>query len=520
MNLLGYNISYGEIKPDQNRLQALLDLSPPTNANELKRVVGLFAYYARWIENFSKKAAPLMNCKTCPLTDEGFKSFIQLKKDLANASLGTIRDDLPFEVETDASDHAIAGILSQNGRPVAYFSRQLNAAERNYPAVEKEATACVEAIRKWSCFLRGKHFSLYTDQRSVSFMFDRRSRSKIKNNKILCWRIELSQYSYDIKHKPGNSNVAPDALSRIICSTIPFKNRLLALHNSLGHPGFARMYHFVKCRNLPFTSEETKEVCCQSQTCAEIKPRFFKPPQGQLIKATQTFERISMDFKGLLKGKNPYMLVIIDEFSRFPFAFSCRNISTKTVMCCLDKLFCVFGFPSYVHSDRGSSFMSHELKSYLRARGTASSRSTPYHPCSNGQCERCVQTVWCTVKLKLHERSLSEERWEDVLPESLHAIRSLVCLATNETPHDRMFKFNRRSMTGVSMPAWLLKEGPVYLRKFIRNKSDPLCERVYLLDANPSHAHVRLSNGNETTVSTSDLAPVPENGILKMKTIH
>ena len=192
LNLLGYNILYGKIKPDQNRLQALLDLSPPTNANELKRVVGLFAYYAQWIENFSKKAAPLINCKTCPLTDEGLKSFTQLKKDLANASLGTIRDDLHFEVETDASDHAIAGILSQNGRPVAYFSRRLNATERNYPSVEKEATACVEAIRKWSCFLKGKYFSLYTDQRSVSFIFDRRSRSKIKNNKILCWRIELS----------------------------------------------------------------------------------------------------------------------------------------------------------------------------------------------------------------------------------------------------------------------------------------------------------------------------------------
>ena len=106
---------------------------------------------------------------------------------------------------------------------------------------------------------------------------------------------------------------------------------------------------------------------------------------------------------------------------------------------------------------------------------------------------------------------MSGERSEDALPESLQAIRSLVCLATNETPHDRMFKFNRRSMTGVSMPAWLLKEGPVYVRKFIRNKSDPLCERVYLLDANPLYAHVRLSNANETTVSTNDLAPVPEN---------
>ena len=72
-------------------------------------------------------------------------------------------------------------------------------------------------------------------------------------------------------------------------------------------------------------------------------------------------------------------------------------------------------------------------------------------------------------------------------------------------------------MTGVSTPAWLLKEGPVYLRKFIRNKSDSLCERVCLLDANPSYAHVCLSNGNETTVSTSDLAPVPENAYFENK---
>lgn len=105
---------------------------------------------------------------------------------------------------------------------------------------------------------------------------------------------------------------------------------------------------------------------------------------------------------------------------------------------------------------------------------------------------------------------MPEERWEDVLFESLHAIRSLVCLATNETPHNRMFKFDRRSMTGVSMPSWLLHQGPVYLRKFVRCKGDSLCERAYLIDANPSYAHIRLQDGRESTVSTSDLAPLPE----------
>ena len=81
---------------------------------------------------------------------------------MAEASLGVIQDDLPFEVETDTSDYAIAAILLQNGRPISYFSRTLNASEKRYPAVEKEATAIVEAIRKWSHFLRGKHFTLFT----------------------------------------------------------------------------------------------------------------------------------------------------------------------------------------------------------------------------------------------------------------------------------------------------------------------------------------------------------------------
>ena len=100
------------------------------------------------------------------------KAFNLLKSDLGEASLGAIGDDLPFKVETDASDHAIAAILSQNGRPVAYFSRRLNAGEKKYPAIEKDATAIIESIRKWSSFLKGKVFSLVTDQRSISFMFD------------------------------------------------------------------------------------------------------------------------------------------------------------------------------------------------------------------------------------------------------------------------------------------------------------------------------------------------------------
>ena len=107
----------------------------------------------------------------------------------------------------------------------------------------------------------------------------------------------------------------------------------------------------------------------------------------------------------------------------------------------------------------------------------------------------------------LRTRKLEQEQWESVLPEALHCVRSLLCTSTNATPHERFFQFRRRSMFGRSLPSWLVTPGIVLLKKHNRNKYDSLCEEVELLHANPSYAHVRLSDGRETTVSTTELAP-------------
>ena len=80
--MLGYLVAYKQIKPDPKRLQALLDLPEPTCAKEMKRVSGLFAYYAKWIPNFSKKGGPLLHCKAFPLSNEAVIAFKTLKNDL------------------------------------------------------------------------------------------------------------------------------------------------------------------------------------------------------------------------------------------------------------------------------------------------------------------------------------------------------------------------------------------------------------------------------------------------------
>jgi len=125
LDILGYRISHNQVKPDPQRLQPLLDLPAPSTAKELKRVSGMFSYYAKWISTFSEKASPLLHASIFPLDDGALKSFQRLKSDLAKACLGAIADGVPFEVETDASEFALAAILSQDGRLVAFMSRTL-----------------------------------------------------------------------------------------------------------------------------------------------------------------------------------------------------------------------------------------------------------------------------------------------------------------------------------------------------------------------------------------------------------
>lgn len=171
--------------------------------------------------------------------------------------------------------------------------------------------------------------------------------------------------------------------------------------------------------------------------CAEIKPRFLRT-KGTLIKATAPLERISIDFKGPLpcNTNNRYILTIIDEYSRFPFAFPCLDLSSETVKKKLIELFSVFGIPNYVHSDRGTAFVSSDLKDFWHGMGVATSYTTPYNPQGNGQTEGYNGIIWKTVQLSLKTLDLPISHWETVLAQALHSIRSLLCTATGCTPHE------------------------------------------------------------------------------------
>ena len=267
-------------------------------------------------------------------------------------------------------------------------------------------------------------------------------------------------------------------------------------------------------KKLAFSAEDVRKVCSTCEICSELKPRFKKMEEQTLVKATKVFERINIDFKWPLCSSTPnkYILMIIDEYSRFPFAFPCPNMHTQTVINCLNQLFSFRSMLNYIHSDNEKSFVLKELKEFLLKRGIASSKSSPYHPTGNSQVEHYIGVIWKAIRLALKTYNFGVLSWEAVLPDAIQSLRSLLNTATNSTPHELFFNFDRQSQSGKSSPAWLATPGPILLQKFVKtHKNDDLVEEVQLVKANSTYASIRYADERERTVSISDLAPCPKN---------
>ena len=135
----------------------------------------------------------------------------------------------------------------------------------------------------------------------------------------------MSGYRFDIEYRTGQLNLATDAVTRnfnakknygYVNSLIMQDNLLEKLHNGMGCPGITRLFHQVKIRNLRYSLADVTKVCKNCESCSVLKPRFYRPIPGQLVKATQPFERIAVDFKSPLprsrSSNNKFILTIVE----------------------------------------------------------------------------------------------------------------------------------------------------------------------------------------------------------------
>jgi hypothetical protein len=217
---LGHVISKDGIHTSAGHVKAIKEWPRPSKQKEVQQFIGLAQFYHTYIHNFAEIALPLTG-----LLGEGVEfcwdekkehAFIALKEAISKAPVLRIFDpDLPTTVETDASGFALGAVLFQTdehgeSRPVAFTSRKLNSAERNYPTHEQELLAVVHALRTWRYYLDGTHFVVYTDHATLQHF---PTQPKLTRRQAR-WMELLQEYDFDFKYKRGVDNIVPDALSR------------------------------------------------------------------------------------------------------------------------------------------------------------------------------------------------------------------------------------------------------------------------------------------------------------------
>ncbi|WVZ58435.1 hypothetical protein U9M48_008711 [Paspalum notatum var. saurae] len=172
-------------------------------------------YYRRFIKDFSKTAKPMTS-----LTKKNAKylwssnceeAFQTLKKLLTSAPVLAQPDvTKPFDVYCDASGNGLGCVLMQEGRVIAYASRQLRKHEANYPTHDLELAAVVHALKIWRHYLLGNTCHIYTDHKSLKYILTQPE----LNMRQRRWLELIKDYDLEIHYHPGKANVVADALSR------------------------------------------------------------------------------------------------------------------------------------------------------------------------------------------------------------------------------------------------------------------------------------------------------------------
>lgn len=224
---LGHVISSKGCSPNPDKVAAIINWPVPQHKTELKSFLGIAGYYRRFIPDFATIAEPLtsLTSKKALFKWESAqqRAFNSLKLALTTKPLLRFPDfNKDFVLYTDASDVGVGAVLEQPQEDpqqpsvIAYWSRVLDVAERNYTTTEKECLAFVDACKIFRPYLIGRKFTVILDHIALKWLKE----TTDTNSRICRWSLKLQDYDFDIVHRPGSTHANADALSRIPATKI------------------------------------------------------------------------------------------------------------------------------------------------------------------------------------------------------------------------------------------------------------------------------------------------------------
>ena len=215
VGFLGHVVSALGVSVDPGKVEVVMSWERPKSVFEIRSFLGLAGYYRRFIEDFSRLAAPITRLTRKEVKfvwdDSCERAFQELKSRLTSVPILIVPErGQRYTVYCDASKDGLGCVLMQSGKVVAYGSRQLKNHEQNYPAHDMELAAVVFALKIWRHYIYGEQFKVFSDHKSLKYIFTQRD----LNMRQRRWMEFLEDYDFTLHYHPGKANVVADALSR------------------------------------------------------------------------------------------------------------------------------------------------------------------------------------------------------------------------------------------------------------------------------------------------------------------
>ncbi|QRW18204.1 Transposon Tf2-12 polyprotein [Rhizoctonia solani] len=475
IDYLGFIISEFGIEVDQSKVTDAMNWSTPKNVKNIQEFLGFVNFYRQFIPNFGNMARPLYNLlkkdSTWKWEQAEQQSFDGLKKCLTSAPLLLQPDTTKqFYVECDALDYATGAILSQRNlegklAPVAYLSKSLSPAEKNYDIFDKELLAVIRAFKEWRHLLEGSELpvqnqvllkpelfiasitpdqeindligeAIYKDDRLKEILL------KLQNKeKVLDWELREGLLWYQ-----GKIFVPKDNTIRNLI--------LESRHDALaaGHPGQARTLELIsRSYYWPSLKKFVNSYVSHCETCIRSKPTN-QVPVG-LLKPLQIPERpwedIAYDMIVGLPVSEGFdaILTVIDRFSKMV-----HFIPTQSTASAIDiaNLFVTYiwklhGLPRSTVSDRGPTFNAKFIRHLYKRLDIKPTYSTAYHPQTDGQTEQIQREAKIFIRMFGNHR---QSDWVSLLPLAEFALNNLKQTSTGKSPFQICYGYNPRFTVG------------------------------------------------------------------------
>ena len=294
---LGHIISQEGIRPDPAKVHKVRTFPVPTDVTTLRQFLGLASYYRKFIPGFAKVASPLHDltkkgssfCWTSAC-DKAFQALKELMCDAPVLAYPRFGADATFVLETDASTLGLGAILSQSQpdgmvHPIAYASRSLQPAEKNYGITELETLGLVWAVKYFRPFILGYPCLVFTDHAACLSLLG----SPHPSGKLARWAMAIQEMDLTIKHRAGKRNGNADALSRVLeDSTAEMSSTVLTVLAQDDLTAATQSFS-------PEVQEQLRDIQQQQQRDPELLPLINYLRSGELPEEEKAARKIVME---------------------------------------------------------------------------------------------------------------------------------------------------------------------------------------------------------------------------------